>query len=112
MPVTGHPGPAGASASYARLLPPQAPEGKLSEAAVPQVERADPVAAGVRPVEESPVHARLPGALPRPLDLEAAVRRRVPREPHRTEARARPLGRPEQLDVDLRGEDLVHAAHE
>src|SRR5687767_11567290 len=110
MPVRWSPGWAGASASYARVLPPQAPEGKLSVAAVPQVERADPVAAGVRPVVETAVHAALLGALPRPLDLEPAVRRRVAREPHRTEARPRPLGRLEQLDVDLRGEHLVHAA--
>src|SRR5689334_15460855 len=81
MPVRESPGVAGASASYARVLPPQARELKLSVAAVAQVERADPVAPRVRPVEETPVHAPLAGALPR------------------------------QLDVDLRREHLVHAAH-
>src|SRR5215211_9464957 len=112
MPVRRSPGSAGASASYARVLPPQAPELKLSAAAVAQVERADPVPAGVRPVEESAVHAGLLSALARPLHLEPAVRRRVAREPHRTEAGTRALGRLEQLDVDLRGEHLVHATHE
>src|SRR4051794_10038494 len=104
MPVRESPGVAGASASYARVLPPQARELKLSVAAVAQVERADPIAPRVRPVEESPVHAPLPGVLPGCLDLEPAVRRGEAGEPHRTEAAARPLRRPEQLDVDLCGE--------
>src|SRR5690349_5282372 len=112
MPVRESPGVAGASASYARVLPPQACELKLSVAAVAQVERADSVAPHVRPIEETPVHAPLPGVLPRRLDLEPAMRSREAREPHRTEARPRPLGRPEELDVDLRREHLVHAAHE
>src|SRR5829696_4617820 len=112
MPVRESPGSAGASASYARVLPAQADESKLSAAAVPEVEGANAVAGGIRPVEEPWVHTAVREPLARLLDLELTTRGRIAGEPHRAEAGPRALGRPEQLDVDLGGEHLVHAAHE
>src|SRR5690348_7106427 len=105
------PGRAGASASYARLLLPETAEAKLSEP-IAQIEGADRVTPRIGPVEEARVHARLLHALTRLLDLERAAGEREAGEADGAEARASALGGPEQLDVDLRREDLLHAAHE
>src|SRR5829696_4443318 len=113
MLIRESPGSTGASASYARLLPVESAEAKLSDSAVvAEVEGADPVAARIGPVEEARVDAALARALARLLDLEGAAGRRIARQPHRAEARPRALGLAEELHVDLRREHLVHAAHE
>ena len=46
------------------------------------------------------------------VDLGVAHRQRPPRRPHRPEAVAPPLRCVKHVDVDLRLEHLLHAAHE
>src|SRR4051794_17583329 len=46
------------------------------------------------------------------VDLRLAHRQRTARRPHRAEALAAALGGVQHLDVDLRLEHLLHAAHE
>src|SRR3954447_18169201 len=78
--------------------------------AVAQVERPHRARRRLGPVEEAPVDAVL--ALGEGLlDLERTTFARVPGELDHPEPRPRLLRLGEQLDVDLRGEDLVPAAH-
>src|SRR5690242_9347023 len=89
------------------------PETDLSQP-VAQVEGADRVARRVGPVEEAPVDAAegvAAGALDRLLDAEGAAGEGFPREPDGAEAGSCLLGLGEQVDVDLRGEHALQAAH-
>src|SRR5512144_635094 len=81
---------------------------------VAQVERPDRLWVIVGSVEEAAVDAlvRRAGALVGPLHAELAMGQRLAGHLDAAEPLARPLGEQEAVEVDLRAEDLVHAAHE